>query len=229
MYATQTPPEPAPSHERDIIGRVLSVGGSSATIELAGSAIRDAARATVGKFLGVVSGEGVIIGMVTEISEQPGARGANIARIDLFGEVRERNGVPTFSRGITDYPAIGEPALLMANEELRLIYSNTRATALVGTLRQDPSIQALVDVDELLNKHFAILGTTGVGKSSGVAIILQQILAARPDLRTFLVDPHNEYGRCFGDRAQVLNPRNLRLPFWLSRKRSTRFSAAGRA
>ena len=26
---------------------------------------------------------------------------------------------------------------------------------------------------------------------------------------------HNEYGRCFGDRAQVLNPRNLKLPFWL--------------
>ena len=26
---------------------------------------------------------------------------------------------------------------------------------------------------------------------------------------------HNEYGRCFGDRALVLNPRNLKLPFWL--------------
>ena len=26
---------------------------------------------------------------------------------------------------------------------------------------------------------------------------------------------HNEYGRCFGDKAQVLNPRNLKLPFWL--------------
>ena len=31
----------------------------------------------------------------------------------------------------------------------------------------------------------------------------------------FLLDAHNEYGRCFGDRAQVLNPRNLKLPFWL--------------
>jgi DNA helicase HerA-like ATPase len=215
MYATQTSTEPAPSHERDIIGRVLSVGGSSATIELAANIVRDAARATVGKFIGVVSGEGVIIGMVTQISEQPGARGASIAHIDLFGEMRERNGVPAFSRGISDYPTIGEPALLMTNEELRLIYGNSRATAHVGTLRQDPTIRALVDVDELLNKHFAILGTTGVGKSSGVAIILQQVLAARPDLRIFLVDPHNEYGRCFGDKAQVLNPRNLRLPFWL--------------
>ena len=60
-----------------------------------------------------------------------------------------------------------------------------------------------------------MLGTTGVGKSSGVAILLQQILDERPDLRIFLIDPHNEYGRCFGDKAQVLTPRNLRLPFWL--------------
>ena len=37
----------------------------------------------------------------------------------------------------------------------------------------------------------------------------------RPDLRLFLIDPHNEYGRCFDDRAQVLNPRNVKLPFWL--------------
>ena len=43
----------------------------------------------------------------------------------------------------------------------------------------------------------------------------QQILEERPDLRIFLIDPHNEYGRCFGDKAQVLTPRNLRLPFWL--------------
>jgi DNA helicase HerA-like ATPase len=31
----------------------------------------------------------------------------------------------------------------------------------------------------------------------------------------FIIDPHNEYGRCFGDRAQVLTPKNFRLPFWL--------------
>src|SRR5437764_13805028 len=67
----------------------------------------------------------------------------------------------------------------------------------------------------MLSKHFAILGTTGVGKSSGVALNLQQILAARPNLRLFLLDGHNEYARCFGDKALVLNPRNLKLPFWL--------------
>jgi DNA helicase HerA-like ATPase len=34
----------------------------------------------------------------------------------------------------------------------------------------------------MLSKHFAILGSTGVGKSSGVAVILREILAHRPDL-----------------------------------------------
>ena len=157
MYATQTPSEPAPSHEREIIGRVLSVAGSSATIELAGNNVGDASRATVGKFIGVVSGEGVIIGMITEVSEQADGRGASVARIDLFGEMREHNGLPAFSRGITDYPAIGEPALLMTNEELRLIYGNSRGTAHVGSLRQDPTIKALVETGRSAQAQTMIL------------------------------------------------------------------------
>ena len=67
----------------------------------------------------------------------------------------------------------------------------------------------------MLSKHFAVLGTTGVGKSSAVALLLQKILEARGDLRVLLLDVHNEYGRCFGSQAQVLNPSNIKLPFWL--------------
>ena len=47
------------------------------------------------------------------------------------------------------------------------------------------------------------------------SLLLNEILKSRPNLRIFLLDVHNEYGRCFGDRALVLNPRNLKLPFWL--------------
>src|SRR5262249_13644245 len=61
----------------------------------------------------------------------------------------------------------------------------------------------------------AILGTTGVGKTSAVALTLQALLGKRPELRIFVLDVHNEYRRCFVDRAQILNPPNLRLPFWL--------------
>ena len=67
----------------------------------------------------------------------------------------------------------------------------------------------------MLSKHFAVLGSTGVGKSTGVSLLLNEILKSRPNLRIFLLDVHNEYGRCFGDLAHVINPRNLQLPFWL--------------
>ena len=99
---------------------------------------------------------------------------------------------------------------------MRLVYGSADADrAHIGDLQQNPNIHVHIDIDHLVSRHFAILGATGVGKSSGVAIILQKILDTRPNLRIFLVDPHNEYGRCFGDKAQVLTPRNLRLPFWL--------------
>jgi hypothetical protein len=99
---------------------------------------------------------------------------------------------------------------------LRLIFDISAPTVIdIGHIQQDSAIGAYLNANDMLNKHFAVLGTTGVGKSSGVALILQQIMKVRPDLRLFVLDVHNEYGRCFGEQAQVLSPRNLKLPFWL--------------
>ena len=84
----------------------------------------------------------------------------------------------------------------------------------VGHL-QRRAIPAYINVDDMVRKHFAVFGTTGVGKSSGVVLILQECMRARPDLRIFVLDAHSEYGHSFGERAQVINPRNLKLPFWL--------------
>ena len=206
------------------LGRVLAVHGSQATVGIPGRdpSAPDDTSVTVGKFLGINRGTSLIIGMVTEISiETPqvardeGFR--SIARFDLLGEIKEdKSGARYFQRGVTNYPNIGDPAGLVATQELRLIYDNAGPDTInIGNLQQDSSIEAYVNVDEMLNKHFAVLGTTGVGKSSGVALILQEILKARPNLRIFLLDGHNEYGRCFEDKAQVLNPRNVKLPFWL--------------
>jgi DNA helicase HerA-like ATPase len=214
-------PAAAPAN-RNLIGRVLAVGGSEATVALnAVPTPTDATRATVGKFLGLLSGSSIIVGMITEISERP-ARDQDpscrsTARVDLVGEIKtSKSGVPQFQRGVTEYPVIGEAAMLMADRELRLIHGSVESKfTSIGVLQQDATIPASIDVDQLVSRHFAVLGTTGVGKSNGVAILLQRILDERPDLRIFLIDPHNEYSRCFGDKSQVLNPRNLRLPFWL--------------
>jgi DNA helicase HerA-like ATPase len=221
MTITSGTSETQPRGGRETIGRVVAVSGSQVTVGLSVAAPSDGGRPTVGKFLGIVSGGIVTVGMITEIAERalrdqdPSCRSS--ATMDLVGEIRvNTSGGAYFQRGSTEYPMIGEPAVLMNERELRLVYSSRSGKPChVGLLQQDQSIQAQIDVEQLVNKHFAVLGTTGVGKSNGVALLLQQTLADRPDLRIFLIDPHNEYARCFGDKAQVLNPRNLRLPFWL--------------
>ena len=207
----------------ETIGRVAAVTGAQATIEL--NARQGSGEVpTVGKFMGLVSSKSLIIGMITEVGEQALTVGAGavpgfrkLARLDLIGELRSGdNGGTRFQRGITDYPNIGDGAQLLSDDELRTVYGLADADrAHIGDLQQNPNIPVHVDIDNLVSRHFAILGATGVGKSSGVAIILQKILDTRPNLRIFLVDPHNEYGHCFADKAQVLTPRNLRLPFWL--------------
>ncbi|HEY0224556.1 MAG TPA: DUF87 domain-containing protein [Pseudolabrys sp.] len=204
------------------IGRIATVTGSQSTVELA-ARIVGGETPTVGKFMGLTSGKTVIIGLITEVGEQlfPAAAGSpvfrKVARLDLIGELRsDAAGAPRFLRGVTEYPNIGDGAFMLTEAELRLVYGKADIDrAHIGDLQQNPNIHVHIDIDNLVSRHFAILGATGVGKSSGVAIILNKILEARPNLRIFLVDPHNEYSRCFGDKANVLNPRNLRLPFWL--------------
>ncbi len=204
------------------IGRVLAVNGTHATVGLMPQAgASDETRATVGKFLCIPSGKTLLIGLITDVSVEVPAAARDkgfvaTARLDLMGEItRDANG-SRFQRGVTNYPAIGDGVTMMSNAELRVIYEMAGSGSInIGHLQQDPSIGGYINGTDMVGRHFAVLGTTGVGKSSGVAIILHELQKSRPDLRIFLVDPHNEYGRFFGEGAQVLTPRNLKLPFWL--------------
>jgi uncharacterized protein len=139
------------------------------------------------------------------------------ACLDLMGEIKaDGRGSPRFLRSITEYPLIGDPVVAVGSDELRVVYgTDGDDTINVGRLQQDATLPAYVHVDELLSRHFAVFGTTGVGKSSGIVLILREVLKVRPNVRIFLLDSHNEYDRCFAENAQVLNPGNLKLPFWL--------------
>lgn len=176
-------------------------------------------RATVGRFVSIRCTSSVIVAMITEVSCENLSSSDNliaIASVDLLGEILNAADKAKFQRGVTNYPTIGDSVDLITSQELRTIYAPTGSDQInVGFLQQDRSVVAYVDIEEMLSKHFAVLGSTGVGKSTGVSLLLNEILKARPNLRIFLLDVHNEYGRCFGDRALVLNPRNLKLPFWL--------------
>jgi DNA helicase HerA-like ATPase len=223
--------DPSPTHpvgsdaSAGPLGFIVSVSGSQASVRLrCGCPLNgaDIDGTTVGKLLVIRTKQSRIIGVITKISAEarpndgPQADHA-IGQLDLLGEIRQGQNEPDyFQRGVTEYPMIGNVVDAISSAELRLIYSSTGpATINIGHLQQDSSVAAHVNVDDMVNKHFAVFGTTGVGKSSGVALILRQILQARPELRIFLIDPHSEYGRCFSDKAQILTPKNLKLPFWL--------------
>jgi len=198
------------------LGRILSVGGSQAQVRLALTAGN--ARATVGKFLSIRANQAQVVGVITKIDALQQLREGELATcaLDMLGEIRtDERGRSFFQRGVTEYPMIGDEVSMVTQAGLRLIFDMSGpGTIDIGQLQQDASIPACINVDDMVRKHFAVFGTTGVGKSSGVALLLRQILEARPDLRVFLIDPHNEYGHCFDDRAQVLSPKNLKLPFW---------------
>jgi hypothetical protein len=200
---------------------VILVRGSLARVGLManGKLGLSEVRATVGRFVSIRCGTSVIVAMITEVSCEDLPTSDNFiatASVDLLGEILGASDRQKFQRGVTNYPTIGDPVDLINSQELRTIYAPSGSDQInIGTLQQDSSVIAYVDIEEMLSKHFAVLGSTGVGKSTGVSLLLNEILKSRPNLRIFLLDVHNEYGRCFGDRALVLNPRNLKLPFWL--------------
>jgi DNA helicase HerA-like ATPase len=214
----------APFAVANPLGRVVSVCGSQANVGLLTPASHDLnqARATVGKFLGIRTGDSLLIGVITNVSVEASALAKehgchSTAALDLVGEIKQSGtGAAKFQRGVAEYPAIGDLVMAVGARELRLVFNVTGDSVIeIGHLQQDTTIGAYVDVDDMLSKHFAVLGTTGVGKSSCVVLMLQEIMRARPDLRIFVLDPHNEYGRPFAEQAVVLNPRNLKMPFWL--------------
>src|SRR5262249_2125831 len=121
-------PHPAPRAEPEYVGRVISVSGSQSEIGLtAGSRATDREQTTVGRFMGLMSGGGIIVRLATEISEQAGGPGAqqyrSVAAIDLIGEIRAGDkGGAIFQRGVADYPNMGDPAIMLTERELRLVY-----------------------------------------------------------------------------------------------------------
>jgi uncharacterized protein len=206
-------------------GHVYSINGSRITVlfHIASGQLGEGGRSmTVGSFLTIRLQQSHIIGLITDVSfanNGDGRPGGDqvVAKLDLLGAINsDDTGKSHFRRGITQYPVLGDLARVSSSDELRLVLEvHTSERIEIGHLVQDEAIAVFARVDELLRKHFALFGGTGVGKSSAVALILRKVMEARPNLRIFLIDAHNEYSNCFDDRAWVLNPKNLKLPFWL--------------
>jgi DNA helicase HerA-like ATPase len=203
------------------LGSVISCRGSEAHVALMQRPTTRGPRATVGKFVALKHSKGASVGMISEISSAAGSAAPQgsyaVAHVDLMGEISfASNGTLRFDRGVREYPAIGDAVELLGRDHLQLIYSSFEGRPMqIGDMQEDGGVPALIDADGLVSKHFAVLGSTGVGKSSGTAVILNELVSAKPDVRVLLLDVHNEYSASFGSRATTVDPMSLKLPFWL--------------
>lgn len=137
--------------------------------------------------------------------------------VELIGEVRtEADGRSSFTNGISGFPYMGAVAHRIRALDLQAIYVASRSNAVqIGHLSQDPSIPALINIDNLLARHFAVVGTTGVGKTTAVTLLLRKIVEKRPDIRILVLDPHSEFSTAFPNDAIAVDANKLDLPFWV--------------
>jgi uncharacterized protein len=225
-----TGPESDIACEFERVGRIVAVTGAHAIILLDApefTSLGQIKSPEIGTLLKVDTPHTTALALVSALSAPaPTHEGTDqelrIAEVEFIGELPKTeldatviDLEPGFRRGISAYPALGDVVGRASQSELARAYSCDLSKAIrIGHIHQDSTIPAMAKLDELLGKHFAVLGTTGTGKSCAVALILRRILASNPQAHILLLDVHREYALCFPEGAEVITPDNLNLPFW---------------
>ncbi|WP_425516868.1 ATP-binding protein [Novosphingobium profundi] len=218
------------SAAHDPIGAVIEISGSGSRIAFdlerltAISAELDpsvAISGQVGSQVKVRVGNGWLLASVRAQKQEMGegfGRGI-IAEVDFLGEGEEERltgRIHGFRRGVTSYPIPGALVYPATSQDLQQIYaSDGRASISVGKVFPTKDIRAGLYVDALLGKHFALLGSTGTGKSTSAALMLHRICEHAPEGHIIMVDPHGEYASAFRNTGVILDVSNLQMPYWL--------------
>jgi DNA helicase HerA-like ATPase len=211
---------------RPAVGKIVSVTGAQAIVQIDNHIIGhrdDEGRAEMGSLLKIDTPSTIAIGIVSGLSAPMPSQEVTdpeirIAEVELVGEFpKDPDGhLLPFRRGLSVFPALGDRAHKASREDLEGVYESVHHHRVrIGTLHQERTLPAYALTDQLLAKHFAILGTTGTGKSCAVALILRGILKQHKNAHIVLLDPHNEYHKTFGKRSEVITPDTLELPYWL--------------
>ena len=231
--------EPQVQRDPTFVGTVQDVQGSTITVELSNETVTG---------LGFVHGEGYRIGQVGSfvriplgfvdlygVVSQVGAGAAperdtdkqvygnRWVKVQMVGE-GQRGG--RFERGISQHPTIEDRVHIVTEANLLEIYgaSEPQDYVSVGHLASAESIPSLVNINKLVTRHCAVVGTTGSGKSTTVAGLLTALSepSRYPSARIVVLDIHGEYAKALDDRASVFrvavqatqNQRGLFVPFW---------------
>ncbi|TMW71159.1 ATP-binding protein [Alteribacter natronophilus] len=128
-----------------------------------------------------------------------------------------------FTRGGNNIAIPPTDVDLARKNEIQKIYDvvSEESHFCFSTLSQDNQITVPVNGDKFFNKHIAIVGSTGSGKSHTVTKVLQEAIGKKNssyeglnNSHIVLFDIHSEYESAFPE-GNSINVDNLLLPFWL--------------
>ncbi|MGN6356087.1 MAG: ATP-binding protein [Novosphingobium sp.] len=218
----------AVDNSREPIGVVLEIAGSGSQIALDLQRLQECARdqdpsialsGQVGSQIKIRVGNGWLLASVRTQRQDSKTTGGILANIDFLGEGDEERltgRIHGFRRGVTSYPIPGALVYPATSKDLREIYAGDGRSAIqIGTVFPTKDIRAGIYIDAFLGKHFALLGSTGTGKSTSAALILHRICEAAPHGHVVMVDPHGEYASAFRSTGIILDVSNLQMPYWL--------------
>jgi len=210
------------------IGVILDIAGSSSAIALDLQRLHEcsedldpsvALAGQVGSQIKIRVGRGWLLASVRTQRQDTKVEGGILASIDFLGEGDEEKltgKIHGFRRGVTRYPIPGALVYPATSNDLRQIYaSDGRSSVQIGTVFPTRDIRAGLYIDALLGKHFALLGSTGTGKSTSAALILHKICESAPQGHIVMIDPHGEYAAAFRNTGLIFDTSNLQLPYWL--------------
>ncbi len=199
----------------DAVGNVSATEGSQITVTsdavgVLGSALRIGSMVKISRDGDTTETVGIVYSLHMDGSRR-------VTTIDLAGEILPTpTGGRTFRRGSSNAPGLGDLVRLATAQDAEAMYSRPETPSVpIGTLSSDPSQPAFIAIDDLLTKHFAVVGSTGSGKSCTVSVLLNAILEKEPNAHIHVLDPHNEYASALGDSAEVISVAKDRLPFWI--------------
>jgi uncharacterized protein len=222
-------PQAAPVSFQSLeVGKVLDIAGSSSRIlldksqlaKLAGS--NDSCLAMCGQVGSLIKIKVSAIWLVANVRTLvavPGDDNLVSGQIDFLGEGDEERltgRIYNFRRGVTRYPMPGSAVFAAGSDDMRQLYAaDDRAHVDIGTVYPTADVRAALYVDAFLGKHFALLGSTGTGKSTSAALILHKICDLAPEGHIVMIDPHGEYSAAFKTNGALFDVSNLAMPYWL--------------
>ncbi len=223
------------------IGEIDSISGNSISVKLfdnikSNMPIIDGIVYRVGQigsFVRIPLGYANLYGIVTQIGSAAipeSLREAVTKDYDFLKNTRWINIVlageqvgKKFERGVTQYPTTGDKVHLVTIKDLDVIYGGYEDSnsITVGNISVSESLDAKIDLDKLISRHCAIVGSTGSGKSNSVSVLLQAIANRKfPSSRILIIDPHGEYNDALSKYSKVIeinskvDGNSLYIPFW---------------